>query len=51
MNAQKVIGKWIFLVVLCLAVATSIVGCGKKPSKLTSPDESKTFPSRYPMSR
>tara|TARA_E500000331_G_scaffold41574_1_gene34306 strand:- start:381 stop:536 length:156 start_codon:yes stop_codon:yes gene_type:complete len=51
MIAQKVVAKRVFLVVLCLAIAIAVAGCGKKPSKLTSPDESKTFPTQYPTSR
>ena len=51
MIAQKVIAKRFFLIILCLAFAMPVAGCGKKPSKLTSPDKSKTFPTQYPTSR
>tara|TARA_E500000331_G_scaffold286484_1_gene281291 strand:- start:756 stop:911 length:156 start_codon:yes stop_codon:yes gene_type:complete len=51
MIAPKVIAKRFFLAVLCLAFVMSVAGCGKKPSKLASPDESTTFPTQYPTSR
>ena len=51
MSAQSIIVNRGFLAVLCLALALSVAGCGKKPSKLTSPDETKTFPTQYPTSR
>lgn len=51
MMTQNIFMKRTLLAVLCLAFALSVAGCGKKPSKLTSPDETKTFPTQYPTSR
>lgn len=51
MIGRSNIAKCGFLAVLCLAFALSVGGCGKKPSKLKSPDETKTFPTQYPTSR
>ena len=51
MTAQNIFLKRTFLGMLCLALAVSVAGCGKKPGKLDSPDETVTFPNRYPTSR
>lgn len=51
MTTQNSIVNRGFLVVLCLAFALAVAGCGKKPSKVKSPDETKTFPTQYPTSR
>ena len=51
MIVQTMAMKRLFLAVLCLAFALSVAGCGKKPRKVTSPDESTTFPTQYPTSR
>ena len=51
MTAQHIFSKRIFLGILCVAFALSVAGCGKKPRKLDSSDETVTFPNQYPTSR
>tara|TARA_R110002072_G_scaffold132608_18_gene272788 strand:+ start:3712 stop:3867 length:156 start_codon:yes stop_codon:yes gene_type:complete len=51
MTAKNMILKRGLLTALCMAFALSVAGCGKKPRKLTSPDETVTFPTQYPTSR
>ncbi len=51
MSAQSIIVKRSFLAILCVAFALSVGACGKKPSKLPLPDETKSFPTQYPTSR
>jgi len=43
--------KRAFLIVLSLAFALSVAGCGKKQRVVKSPDESSSFPTQYPTSR
>lgn len=40
-----------FLIALSLVFALSVAACGKKPRNVKSPDETSSFPTKYPTSR
>lgn len=39
------------LIALSFAFALSVTACGKKPRNVKSPDETSSFPTKYPTSR
>ena len=43
--------KRALLIVLSLAFALSVAGCGKKPRDLKAPNDTSSFPTQYPTSR
>lgn len=51
MNVRNTVFKRGVLVTLCVVFGLAVAGCGKKPGKVKSPDESTSFPTQYPTSR